>query len=63
MTELWEPCCLNVADWHQRIKDRFSFHEGIIAPAQRANLELLRERGKVEWTKRREKLPPVDMVQ
>lgn len=59
MAELWESGCPRVSEWYTRIKQRPSFHEGVIAPAVAANLELLREKGKVEWPKLRKKLLPV----
>lgn len=58
MSELWESGCPRVCDWYRRIKERRSFHEGVIAPAVTANLELLREKGKEEWPKLRIKLLP-----
>ena len=58
MSELWEAGCPQVCDWYRRIKERPSFHEGVIAPAVTANLELLREKGKEEWPKLRSKLLP-----
>ena len=58
MSELWEADCPRVCDWYRRIKQRPSFHEGVIAPAVTANLELLREKGKEEWPKLRSKLLP-----
>lgn len=59
MSELWESGCPRVCEWYKRIRERPSFHEGVIAPAVAANLELLREKGKVEWPKLRKKLLPV----
>lgn len=56
MSELWEPKCRHVYDWYRRIKERPSFHEGVIAPAVAANLELLREKGKELWPQLRSKL-------
>jgi glutathione S-transferase len=58
MGELWEDNLPNVRDWYHRIRERFSFHEGVIAPAIESNLNLLREGGSLEWPKLREKLLP-----
>lgn len=56
MAELWEPGCPRVCDWYRRVKERPSFHDGIIAPAVVANFELLRSKGKEVWPKLRDKL-------
>lgn len=56
MSELWKPSCPHVCDWYRRIKERPSFHEGVVAPAVAANLELLREKGKEIWPQLRSKL-------
>lgn len=56
MAELWEPLCPRVCDWYQRVKERSSFHAGVIAPAVAANLGLLRAKGRQEWPKLRAKL-------
>ena len=58
MAELWEPGCPRVREWYGRIKERRSFHDGVIAPAVAANLDLLREKGKEEWPKLRTRLLP-----
>jgi len=58
MSELWEAGCPRVGDWFARIKARPSFHEGVIAPAVVANLELLREKGRELWPQLRAKLLP-----
>lgn len=58
MIELWAPNCPNVSDWYQRIKERRSFHEGIVAPAPLANIDLLKEKGREVWSKLRGKLLP-----
>ncbi len=56
MSELWEGDLPRVRAWYQGIKDRPSFHKGIIAPAIDANFRLLREKGKEEWPRMRTKL-------
>jgi glutathione S-transferase len=56
MSELWEDDLPRVRDWFLRIKERPSFHQGVIAPAIQANFDLLRENGTVEWPKLRTKL-------
>lgn len=58
MAEIWEDGLPRVGDWYRRIKERPSFHTGVLAPAIQANLELLREKGKLEWPKLRTKLLP-----
>lgn len=60
MKDLWVPGYPRVSDWYQRIKERRSFHEGIIAPAQPANIALLKEKGGEEWPKLRGRLLPLD---
>jgi glutathione S-transferase len=56
MAELWESGAPRVTEWYARIKERPSFHEGVIAPAVVSNLELLRSKGKEEWPKLRSKV-------
>ncbi len=63
MSELWEDALPHVRDWYRRIRERPSFHEGVIAPAIQSNLSLLKERGELEWPKLRTKLRPRDLDQ
>jgi glutathione S-transferase len=58
MSELWEEGLPKVSNWYRRIRERPSFHEGVIAPAIESNLNLLRENGELAWPKMRQNLLP-----
>jgi glutathione S-transferase len=58
MAEMWTAAHPRLADWYRRVEARPSFREGILAPAEQGNYDLLREKGAAAWPMLRAKLLP-----